>query len=81
MGAYLYYAQSYSLVKFLIGDYGRDKILRLLNVFKEGSSYNDALLEVYGIDIDDLDSLWRQSLGPEPRGGTVNLLTTDLPLH
>ncbi|GAI38345.1 unnamed protein product, partial [marine sediment metagenome] len=65
--AALYYAQSYSLVDFLIHNYGKDRMLQLLSVFKEGSSYDDALLEVYGFDMDGLDDLWRQSLRLEPR--------------
>jgi oligopeptide transport system substrate-binding protein len=62
----LSYAQSYSLIDFLIREYGRDKMLQLLRVFKQGSSYDDALLEVYGFDQDGLDALWLQSLGLEP---------------
>ena len=53
------YAQSYSLVEFLISEYGRNKMLELLNTFREGSSYDDALTKVYGFDVDGLDSLWR----------------------
>lgn len=66
--ARLCYAQSYSLVQFLIKEYGSDKILELLDVFKEGSTCDDALLQVYGFDMDGLDALWRVSLGlgPEP---------------
>ncbi|GAH83302.1 unnamed protein product, partial [marine sediment metagenome] len=65
--ASLCYAQSYSLVDLLIRNYGKEKMLHLLSVFKEGSAYNDALLEVYDFDMDGLDNLWRQSLGLEPR--------------
>jgi len=57
--AYLSYAQSYSLVEFLIANYGQNKMLELLNTFKEGSSYDAALERVYGFDMDGLDSLWR----------------------
>jgi len=57
--AYLSYAQSYSLVEFLITDYGQGKMLGLLNTFREGSSYDGALEKVYGFDMDGLDSLWR----------------------
>ncbi len=57
--AYLSYAQSYSLVEFLITDYGQGKMLELLNTFVEGSSYDGALERVYGFDMDGLDSLWR----------------------
>ena len=67
----LYYAQSYSLVNFLIHDYGKDRMLQLLSAFKEGSAHDDALLEVYGFDTDGLDDLWRQSLELEPRTSTT----------
>ena len=67
----LYYAQSYSLVNFLIHDYGKDRMLQLLSIFKEGSAHDDALLEVYGFDTDGLDDLWRQSLELEPRTSTT----------
>ena len=57
--SYLSYAQSYSLVEFLIDNHGRDKMLELLNTFGEGSSYDDALMKVYDFDTDELDALWR----------------------
>jgi hypothetical protein len=57
--AILSYAQSYSLVEFLISSYGRDKMLGLLSTFRQGSGYDDALDRVYGFDMDGLDSLWR----------------------
>jgi hypothetical protein len=65
--AELSYAESYSLVEFLITTYGRDKMLSLLSVFKQGSTYDNALQEVYGFDTKGLDNLWRQSLGLGPR--------------
>ena len=57
--AVLSYAQSYSLVDFLISAYGPDKMLELLNTFREGSSYDGALNRVYGFDMDGLNTLWR----------------------
>ncbi len=65
--ARLSYAESYSLVEFLIDRYEREKMLHLLSIFKQGSTYDDALLEVYGFDTAGLDDLWRESLGLEPR--------------
>lgn len=65
--ARLSYAESYSLVEFLIDDYGSDKMLQLLEVFKRGSTYDGALEEVYGFDTFGLDNRWRLSLGLEPR--------------
>ena len=57
--AILAYAQSYSLVEFLISNYGSDKMLELLNTFRQGSSYDGALEKVYGFDMDGLNTLWR----------------------
>ena len=55
----LAYAQSYSLVEFLITNYGQSKMLELLSTFRQGSGYDEALQKVYGFDMDGLDSLWR----------------------
>ena len=63
----LSYAESYSLVVFLLDNYGQDKMLQLLDVFKEGSGYDDALMQVYGFDMDGLNELWRASLGLGPQ--------------
>ncbi|MBM4446903.1 MAG: peptidase MA domain-containing protein [Chloroflexi bacterium] len=57
--AYISYAESQSLVEFLIQNYGKDKMLHLLNLLKEGNSCDEALTEVYGFDQDGLDALWR----------------------
>jgi hypothetical protein len=57
--SYLSYAQSYSIVEFLVDSYGQDKMLQLLNTFRQGSDYDGALERVYGFDMDGLDALWR----------------------
>ena len=75
----LYYVQSYSLVKFLIDTYDSGKMLQLLSTFKQGESYDDALLEVYGFDTDGLDDAWRTSFGLEPRV-TGGVLVPPLPV-
>ncbi|MFC2058049.1 peptidase MA family metallohydrolase [Chloroflexota bacterium] len=77
--ANLSYAQSYSVVEFLIRDYGKERMLQLLDVFKEGSSYDKALMEVYGFDTGELDALWRASLGLEPRPTPTPLATIPTP--
>ena len=60
--AYISYAQSHSLVEFLIQTYGNDKILRLLTLLKESNTCDEALTEVYGFDQDDLNELWLKSI-------------------
>jgi hypothetical protein len=64
--SYLSYAQSYSLVEFLIENYGQDKMYQLLSTFARGSSYDGALMGVYGFDMDGLDALWRDQIRNKP---------------
>lgn len=65
--AALSYAESYSLVQFLISSYGSERMGELLAVFREGAAYDDALLQVYGLDSRGLNSGWRTSLGLSPQ--------------
>lgn len=64
--ANLSYSQSYSVVKFLIETYGRQKMTDLLTALRDAKPIDDALLEVYGFDTDGLDSAWRESVGAAP---------------
>ena len=57
--ATLAYAQSQSVVEFLINNYGQAKMSALLAAFHEGSSYDGALWKVYGFDMDGLNKVWR----------------------
>jgi hypothetical protein len=61
--ASLAYAESYSIVDFLVHEYGQAEMLELLNVFEEGSSYDSALQEVYSFDTEGLEELWRIYIG------------------
>jgi acyl-CoA-binding protein len=63
--ASLSYAESYSLVEFLIHEYGQAKMLKLLNTFKQGSSYDEALEKVFGFDADGLYTAWRYYVGAQ----------------
>jgi len=72
--AYLAYAQSYSLVEFLIDNYGRDKMFELLSTFEQGSGYDEALEKVYGFNRDGLNVLWREYVGvPVPAGESARI--------
>ena len=62
IGAVLSYAQSYSLVEYLIDEFGWEKMRELLGVFKDGSTPDKALQNVYGFDRDNLGAQWRQLL-------------------
>jgi len=61
--AYLAYAQSLSLVSFLIDNYDWAKMRELLAIFKEGSTYDNALIEVYGFDTIGLEERWWAHIG------------------
>lgn len=72
--ARLSYAQSYSLVDFLIVTYGPDAMLALLQAFQDGYRYDTALEKIYGFDADGLDRKWRESVG----ASTESLTTTSI---
>ena len=76
----LSYAQSYSLVEFLTANYGRGKMLELLNTFKQGSSYDGALEQVYGFDMDSLDALWRNYVAGQDKSTEVAVPVIPTPL-
>lgn len=64
--ASLSYSQSYSIVKFLIGTYGQDKMTELLTTLRDGTTVDDALRKVYGFDVDGLEAAWRAAIGAAP---------------
>ncbi len=57
--ASLAYAQSLSLVSYLVLTYGWADMRELLTVFKEGSTYDNALQKVYSFNIEGLEERWR----------------------
>ncbi len=69
--SYLSYAESYSLVEFLIENYGHENIYELLSIFKKGSTYDDALLHVYGFDTDGLNDIWQDYITNEYRSDSI----------
>ena len=56
------YAESHSIVDYLIVTYGQGKIVKLLDAFKQGYTDDEALKSVYGFDTDGLDGLWQKYL-------------------
>lgn len=69
----LSYGESYSLVNFLIEEYGRDKMLALLRALRDGVKLETALHTIYGFDLDGFEDAWRARIGAKPRaaGGTA----------
>jgi len=65
--AYLCYAESYSVVRYLVDTYGSENFIDLLELFKQGTADDEALMQVYGFNTDGLNGEWRASLGLGPQ--------------
>ncbi|GJQ35336.1 MAG: hypothetical protein JETCAE01_13460 [Anaerolineaceae bacterium] len=61
--ALLSYGQSYSVVKYMLETYGQEKMNQLLTALSDAEPVDDALVRIYGVDTDGLDTQWRKSLG------------------
>ncbi len=57
------YAQSYSVVDFMLAAYGREKMQDLLLTLAAGRHSDAALEAIYGVNVDGLEAQWRESLG------------------
>ncbi|MBI5031757.1 MAG: hypothetical protein HZB51_14610 [Chloroflexi bacterium] len=77
--ANLSYTESHSLVQFLISSYGQDKIMKLVNTLKNGTTIDSALQSVYGFDSDGLEDAWRTKIGAKPRRAASNISATKTP--
>jgi hypothetical protein len=60
--AVLAYGESYGIVKYLIDEYGREKMQALLKIYREGTGYDEALENVYGFDMQSLNTQWLVTL-------------------
>ena len=67
--AQLSYAESASLVSFVIAHYGPTALPKLLAAFRDGSAYDEALVSALGVDTYGLEDAWRASLGLRPVPG------------
>ena len=62
----IFYGQSKSVVNFMIRLQGEEGMRRLLSLLKDGTSMDDALTAVYGLDRLGLTNAWRASIYAEP---------------
>ncbi len=65
--AFLSYAQSASVVRFIRQQYGADGIRRLLAAYADGASCTSGVEQALDISFDQLEGAWRASLGSETR--------------
>ena len=61
------YSQSYSLVDFLLNNYGQEKMQELLLALAGAAGYDEALQQVYGFNADGLEEAWRAAIGAPAR--------------
>jgi hypothetical protein len=62
-GAVLAYAESSSIVSFLIEQYGWENMRRLLDSFKDGATVDQALMTAYSFNVDELEKKWKSNIG------------------
>ncbi len=65
--AYLSYAQSHSVVEYLFATYGDEQVTELVEAFAQATPVEQAVPEVLGLSVDDLDAAWRESLPVDAR--------------
>ena len=78
----LSYSESYSVVKFLLETYGRNKMTSLLKSLQTGDTIDNALQTTYGFDTDGLEDAWRAGIGAKARtagAATPTPIPSDVP--
>ncbi len=61
----LFYGQSWSVVDYMLEEFGEQQFAELFRVIREGASTDSGLQQVYGVDQDGLYNLWRTAKGLE----------------
>jgi hypothetical protein len=61
--ALLSYAQSWSIVRYIVEVHGDNAMAELISIFREDSTYDGAVQHALGMNIDELDGAWKGWLG------------------
>jgi len=64
--AFYAYAQSQSVVEYVINTFGKDKLNHLLVLLNDGNTMDDALLQTYGFNLSGLDEAWIEFMTGKP---------------
>ncbi len=64
--AFYAYAQSQSVVEYMINTFGKDKLNHLLVLLNDGNTMDDALLKTYSFNLSGLDEAWIKYMLGEP---------------
>ena len=63
----IFYGQARSIVRFMVDEYGEEKMRELMATLKGGMNIRNAVPEVYGVGLVELENLWRDELGVSHR--------------
>ena len=63
----IFYGQARSIVRFMVDEYGEEKMRELMATLKGGMNIRNAVQEVYGVNLIELENLWRDELGVSHR--------------
>lgn len=63
----IFYGQARSIVRFMVDEYGEEKMRELMATLKGGKNIRNAVPEVYGVNLIELENLWRDELGVSHR--------------
>ncbi len=67
------YAQSHSLVRFVIDRWGQPTIREILDAYSTGVTDDQAIQQVLGLSLDDLETAWIQNLAVIPSTSAPSL--------
>ena len=56
------YLESYSALRYIIEEFGTEKLKALLAAISEGNATDDAFVQALGVTVGELDERWRESL-------------------
>jgi hypothetical protein len=73
--AALSYAQSHSIVAYIITTYGEAKLRELTAAFSQATPVEQALNENLGLGVDELDAAWRETLPGATANAALRALT------
>jgi hypothetical protein len=82
--SYMAYGESVNVIQYILKKYGNTGLAKIMNSFKDGVSYNEAVQIGLGISLDELDREWKESLGygglgtnnPSTTAGTPGIIGT-----
>jgi hypothetical protein len=57
------YAFSFAIVKMMFDEFGAEKVQEVYRLFQQGTPADDAFMQVFGLDTDGLDNMYRKSVG------------------